>query len=65
MKGKAREVSVPKKELFVEAEVLIGRSGSLMATSSTEELEKDIIHPRITPEITVSFVIFYNVLAVH
>ena len=59
MKGKAREVSVRKKELFVEAEVLIGRSGSLMAMSSTEELEKDIIHPTKTPEITVSFVIFF------
>ena len=55
MKGKAREVSVPRKELFVEAEVLIGRPGSLMASLSTEELEKDIIHPRKTPEITVQF----------
>ena len=27
MKGKAREVSVPRKELFVEAEVLIGQGG--------------------------------------
>ena len=57
MKGKARDVSVRKKDLFVEAEELVQKSFhsgmSLAEMISDGEMQKHIIRPKKAPEITV------------
>ena len=57
MKGKVMDVSVKKKDLFVEAEELMQRSfhsgTEMRRTPSDEQIEADIIRPKKTSEVTV------------